>query len=331
MKKTMSIHNVTGIFNYSGRLPCLNRVNIKGRHGSLPLHNKMIILLVSVSLLFSGCRLRAFPWRSGEKDSGTISESTQYRGNIHILLYFPDASQSHLVPEDRIAEFDTSLEKTVLKELLKGPSSGSVTSPIPKGTKLLSIKRSGDTITVNLSGEFKKNHPGGSTGELMSIYTIVNSLTEIPGVSWVVFKIDGRLEDTLAGHMTFNKPIGRNRALFKRNKSLGPKEALDLQMTLESQGKWLDAYVLLSDDPKNPDRKYFNDYYVEMEEVRQLGFTDQKFQVGEYTLDETKDRAKVRVDFYSLNPDGSKNIINTAYFNTVKIEGVWMVDWSTAQ
>lgn len=289
------------------------------------------ILLIIISFFISGCRLGTLPWKRSEKNSGAVSKSTQYGGKIHILLYFPDSTQSYLIPEDRIAEFDTSLEKTVMKELLKGPSATSLVSPVPMGTKLLSVKRSGDIVTVNLSGEFKKNHSGGSTGELMSIYTIVDSLTEIPGVNRVLFKIDTRLESTLAGYMTFNKPIGRNRALFKRNRSLNPKEVLNLQMTLESQGKWRDSYVLLSDDPKNTDRKYFSDYFAEMEEVMQLGFTNQKFQVGDYTLDETGRKAKARVDFYSQNPDGSKNIINTAYFNTVKIEGVWMVDWSTTQ
>lgn len=288
-------------------------------------YRSIYILLIITSILFSSCNLL-----KDEKNSGVISDSTQYNGKIHILLYFPDSTQSYLVPEDRIAEFDTSLEKTIMNELLMGPLSAEA-SPIPKGTKLLKVSRSGDVVTVNLSSEFKKNHPGGSTGELMSIYTIVNSLTEIPGVNSVLFKVNGKLEDTLAGHMTFNKPIGRNRALFNRKRSLNPAEVLSLQMTLESQGKWLDAYVLLSDDAKNPDRKYLNDYIVEMEEVRQLGFTNQSFQVGDYTLDGTGKKARVRVDFYTLNPDGSKNIINTVYFNTIKIDGIWMVDWSTVQ
>lgn len=289
------------------------------------------ILLIIICILFSSCRLGFLQRENEEKNSGVISKSTQYKGKIPILLYFPDSTQSYLVPEERITEFDTSLEKTVIKELLKGSLSSSAVSPIPSGTKLLSISRSGDTVTVNLSGEFKKNHPGGSTGELMSIYTIVDSLTEIPGVNRVLFKIDNKPVSTLAGHMTFNKPIGRNRALFKRNNALNPTEVLTFQMTLESQGKWLDAYMLLSDDSKNPDRKYFTDYVTEMEEVKQLGFTNQKFTVGDYTLDSTGAKSKVRVDFYVLNPDGSKKIINTAYFNTVKIEGIWMVDWSTAQ
>ena len=291
----------------------------------------MPILLIIICILFSSCRLGFLQRGNEEKNSGAISNSSQYTGKISILLYFPDSTQSYLIPQERIAEFDTSLEKTKIKELLKGPLSASRVSPIPKDTKLLSISRSGDTVTVNLSGEFKSNHPGGSTEELMSIYTIVDSLTEIPGISKVLFKIGGKLESSLAGHITFNKSLGRNRALLKRNKDLNPTAVLDLQMTLESKGKWLDAYVLLSDDAKNPDRKYFTDYVVEMEEVKQLGFTNQKFTVGDYTLDSTGAKSKVRVDFYVLNTEGSKKIINTAYFSTVKIEGIWMVDWSTAQ
>ncbi|MDF2673315.1 MAG: GerMN protein [Clostridiales bacterium] len=307
------------ILHPSCRLPCLQ------------LHNSIFILLLILSLLLSSCRLGSFPWKSGEKNSGVILESTQYSGKIHTLIYFPDSTGSYLIPEDRIAEFDTSLEKTVMKELLRGPLSSSTVSPIPAGTKLLSISRSRDSVNVNLSGEFKRNHPGGSTAELMSIYSIVDSLTEIPGVNRVLFKIDGKLQGTLAGHVTFNKPIGRNRALLKRNKALNPAEVLNLQMTLESQGKWLEAYLLLSDDDKNPDRKFFTDYVTEMEEVKQLGFTNQKFTVGDYTIDETGAKARVRVDFYTLNPDGSKKVVNTAYFNTVKIEGIWMVDWATTQ
>jgi spore germination protein GerM len=206
------------------------------------------ILLIIICILFSSCRLGFLQRGNEEKNSGAISNSIQYKGKIPILLYFPDSTQSYLVSEERITEFDTSLEKTIIKELLRGPLSASGVSPIPKGTKLLSISKSGDTVTVNLSGEFKSNHPGGSTGELMSIYTIVNSLTEIPGINRVLFKINNKLESTLAGHITFNKPISRNRALFKRNKTLNPTEVLNLQMTLESKGKWPEAYVLLSDD-----------------------------------------------------------------------------------
>lgn len=301
----------------------------KAVNGSPFLYNKLFILVFIVMLL-TGCSLRNLPWKVDGKNSGTVSGLNQYKGKIHILVYFPDPTAAFLIPEDRIAEFDTSLEKTILKELLREPLLNGV-SPIPRGTKLLNISRKGDRVTVNLSGEFKKNHPGGATSEIMSIYTIVNSLTEIPGINSVLFKIDGKLVGTLAGHMTFNKPIGRNRGLFKRDRSLNPTEALNLQMTLESLGKWTDAYMLLSDDEKNTDRKYYNDYVAEMEEVRQLGFTSQKFQAGDYTIDETGRKARVRVDFYTQNPDGSKSITNTAYFNTVKIEGIWMVDWSTTQ
>jgi hypothetical protein len=279
--------------------------------------------------VFSGCKKNIIS-QSKLQNQKAASQTQEYVGQIPILLYFPDSTVSYLVPEQRIAEYNTSLEKTIMQELLKGSGAGRI-SPIPKGTRLLSIGRKGSTINLNLSREFVKNHPGGSTGELMTVYTIVNSLTEIPGIRNVVFKVEGKNLDTLAGHMTLNKPIERNRSLFKMDKSLTPSQLLKRQMTYEAQGKWVDAYVLMSDDPDNPDRKYYTDYVSEMEEVKQLGFTSQKFDIGNYTLEPGGNKAKVKVDFYNLNPDGTKQIINTAYFNTVKVDGVWMVDWLTTQ
>ncbi len=316
MKKAIPIHKKKEV------LPSI-------KPGGLVLHNIILLLLV-INFFFSSCSLGSFPGKESKKIDRALSGKVQSNGIIHIILYFPDKTQSQLVPVDRIAEFDTSLEKTVINELLKG-SPTNLPSPIPKGTRLLKVSRSGDMVTLNLSGEFKKNHPGGSTGELMSIYSIVNSLTEIPGVNSVLFKIENRLIDTLAGHMTFNKPITRNRAILNRNTTLNPTEVLKLQMSFESQGKWLDAYVLLSDDPKNPDRKHYNDYIVEMEEVRALGFTDQEYKVGEFALDKSGSSAKVRVDFPTPNSGVGESATNPLYFNTVKIDGVWMVDWSTSQ
>lgn len=291
---------------------------------------KALPVLIFVSLfIFCSCKKNIISQNKFLNQKAT-SQTQEYGGQIPILLYFPDKTVSYLVPVQRVAEYNTSLEKTIMQELLKGPGAGRV-SPIPKGTRLLSIGRNGNTINLNLSREFVKNHPGGSTGEMMTVYTIVNSLTEIPGVRNVAFKVEGKNLDTLAGHMTFNKPIGRNRLLFKREKSLTPSQVLKNQMAFEAQGKWVDAYVLMSDDPDNPDRKYYTDYVSEMEEVRQMGFTSQKFDVGNYTLEPGGNKAKVKVDFYNLNPDGTRQIVNTAYFNTVKIDGIWMVDWLTTQ
>jgi len=54
------------------------------------------------------------------------------------------------------------------------------------------------------------NHWGGSTGETMTIYSVVNTLTESANVTAVVFMVEGEELESLAGHMDLTGPIERN-------------------------------------------------------------------------------------------------------------------------
>ncbi|TDT45994.1 GerMN domain-containing protein [Fonticella tunisiensis] len=286
------------------------------------------ILLITLFFTLPGC------YKNEKRDENRYSISSitgEQEEMVNIILYFPDSNAEYLIPETRLVKFNKSLENTVIKELLNGPSATDIESPIPEGTRLISIDRKGDRVTLNFSKEFIKNHPGGSTGETMTIFSIVNSLTEIPGIKEVLFKVNGKAYETLAGHMIFNEPFKRNRSLFKRGRNLNPSQVLKKQMELEKQGKWLEAYLLMSDDENNPDRKYYHDYVKEMEEVKGLGFTQQDFVVGGYTIEKGSNRASVKVNFYIEGGDGSKQPGDDLYFNCVNIEEVWMVDWLTSQ
>ena len=270
-----------------------------------------LLLLLSIFFTIASCAKKQIssPLPSGNREN-----------KVHVLLYFPDKNAIYLVPEDRYAVLNDSIEKTVVLELLKGPSDKNKNNPIPKGTRLLSIAKNNDTITVNFSKEISKNHPGGSTGEIMTVYSIVNSLTEIPGVKKVKFQIEGKDFTTLAGHLAMDKPLTRNRSLLNRNKSLSPSDVVKLQMGYEKDGKWLDAYVLYSDDPDNLSRLYYNDYVIDMENTKAQGFITGDYTVDNYTVDKAGNKAYVKVHFKDLNKD-----IN---IGTVKIDGAWLVDWS---
>ena len=54
-----------------------------------------------------------------------------------------------------------------------------------------------------------KNFNGGSTGEIFLVGSIVNTLTEFPQVTSVVFMVDGKPIDTIAGHMDLTEPVKR--------------------------------------------------------------------------------------------------------------------------
>ena len=61
---------------------------------------------------------------------------------------------------------------------------------------------------VDLSTELRQNHPGGTTSEILTVYTIVSALTaNLPAVTSVQLLIDGKEVDTLAGHLDLRRPI----------------------------------------------------------------------------------------------------------------------------
>jgi germination protein M len=87
-------------------------------------------------------------------------------------------------------------------------------SAVPEGTKLrtIFITARGDAF-VDLSREFVARHTGGSTNELLTIYTIVNALgANLPAVRSVELLVDGKQLETLAGHVDLRHALEKNLA-----------------------------------------------------------------------------------------------------------------------
>ena len=90
-----------------------------------------------------------------------------------------------------------------------GPATPPLLSAIPTGTLLraLFVTRQGEAF-VDLSPEFRTEHPGGSLNELLTVYTIVNALTtNLPVIRSVQILVDGREIDSLAGHVDLRRPL----------------------------------------------------------------------------------------------------------------------------
>jgi len=85
-------------------------------------------------------------------------------------------------------------------------------SPVPAGTALraLFIGERGEAF-VDLGGEIRTKHPGGSLEEIFTTYAIVNALTvNLPAITRVQILIDGKEADTLAGHVDLRHPLQKN-------------------------------------------------------------------------------------------------------------------------
>ncbi len=141
---------------------------------------------------------------------------------VDIVLYFSRGQTGKLTAEkrrvDRAAVLENA-EKTIINELIKGPSEKTDRATIPEGTKVLSVQRDSRTVTLNLSKEFENNHPGGSAAEMLTIYSIVNSLTELKEVERVHFLIEGEKKSQFKGHYRFDAPFERNISLVEADKN----------------------------------------------------------------------------------------------------------------
>lgn len=82
-------------------------------------------------------------------------------------------------------------------------------SAIPPGVTLRNVYLTprGDAY-VDLSHDIITGHPGGSLNEALTVYTIVNALTQnIKEITGVQILVDGKQIDTLAGHIDLRQPL----------------------------------------------------------------------------------------------------------------------------
>lgn len=109
-----------------------------------------------------------------------------------------------VVPED-----GASRARRILEELAEGPRGDNADGTIPMGTRVLRVffDDHGGAF-VDMSSEFVSNHPGGSTGELFTIRSIVRTLgLNFPDVERVSLLVEGEEIETIAGHIDASIPF----------------------------------------------------------------------------------------------------------------------------
>jgi len=137
---------------------------------------------------------------------------------VEVTLYFSDSQAMYLVPEKRKIPQTSSLARQAVIELIKGPENSDLYSTIPEGTQINEIYIADDIAYIDLSEEIFKNHPGGSSGELMTVYSIVNTLTEIPPIKGVQILVGGNERESLIGHIDISMPLLRDEDWIKPEK-----------------------------------------------------------------------------------------------------------------
>jgi germination protein M len=193
---------------------------------------KTIILCMVIAMLLSGCdTLKRFGANNGMNDEAqpvssiamNEDEAKRITNKVPIHLYFANENDNKLLMEVRYVDTAeakksvNNLAGIIVKELIKGPKEPGYKATIPSTTALRSsVVINQNVATVDLTKDFIDKHAGGKEEEQRTIYSIVNSLTELKEIQKVKFTINGKVQKEFKGSFKFDEPFPRNEALIAR-------------------------------------------------------------------------------------------------------------------
>lgn len=175
---------------------------------------KLIIIVSAVIIILVG--IMTYFYLTKEK---TVSVEYQPEEEITneqmrqtiVSLYYKNKDTKELMPEGRVIDSKELLEnpyKKLVELLIEAPKNDKLESAIPEGTKVNNAKIEGDIVYLDLSKEFIENHAGGQGEESLTIYSIVNTLTELTEVNSIKILIDGKEDESFKdGKINFSEPF----------------------------------------------------------------------------------------------------------------------------
>ncbi len=140
-------------------------------------------------------------------------------------IYFGDKNSDLLVQVQRSMEQGKiwSPKERVL-EVFKGPlkedgdNVWTVTRSGMTADDILSVDVHNDIAYVDLSAHFKEVCQGmPQKSEMLLVYSIVNTITAMDGISRVQFTVEGEQTDKLAGYLCLSDPFLRNYGIVKNS------------------------------------------------------------------------------------------------------------------
>ncbi|SDZ87346.1 germination protein M [Pseudobutyrivibrio sp. ACV-2] len=137
--------------------------------------------------------------------------------STELTLYFASADGMSLVEENRVVYYSSNvtIEKVVMEQLFKGPSTEGLLSAIPDSTKInsISVTENGVCI-VNFDSSFETAMAGIT--ENVTLYSIINSLTKLDNIKQVQILVNGATPHLSNIDVDLSAPLSRNEDIINK-------------------------------------------------------------------------------------------------------------------
>jgi len=129
-----------------------------------------------------------------------------------VTLYFADPRWTQLRPEVRrlpAGQDAVQTLRTLVEALAEGPREEGAAAVLPRGTRLRGAYLGADGLAViDFEPSLGSYAPGGASGELLTVFALVHTLSEnVPGIRSVQILVNGEERETLAGHVKISEPL----------------------------------------------------------------------------------------------------------------------------
>ena len=143
-----------------------------------------------------------------------------FSDEVTIDLYFSNADHTALIPETRTLTLGLTdpLPSAIMQALIGGPEDPDLVPVMPQGTMVEDVFMKDGVCYVDLNEEFQKNHLGGEMEEMLTIYSIVNSLNNVDGINYIQFLIEGKKVDFYKSYIRLDTFLTENMDLVMDNR-----------------------------------------------------------------------------------------------------------------
>ncbi|WP_026651684.1 GerMN domain-containing protein [Butyrivibrio proteoclasticus] len=120
---------------------------------------------------------------------------------VELKLYFANETGDKLVPVYRSVVYNSniSMERLAIEQIISGPNNDISSPTISNSSKINSISVKDGTCYVDFDASFLENTNNVSAE--VALYSIVNTVTELPNINKVVMSVNGELTFTYMDYL----------------------------------------------------------------------------------------------------------------------------------